>query len=370
MTVTTEFDRGDRSEIELLRGSVEDSLDQLRRARRKLDRAQRRVKNLEVASESWSQLLAQYERAVQHGRAPVTPRPHLHLIQPSPLGSGTGAEPARSVAAVSLPRSLRCAALAGLVLIVAAGCSSSDSDDSGSSTTKPAGQALTATGWVLDRSTDLGLAHSTVAVTAEFGDGRIAGNGGCNDYTAPYKVSGTKVTIGPNIASTSMACEAGPTAVEAAYLRRLPQVESFAVDGSLLTLSGGNGEPLLVYHASTTTDALSGEWNATSIYTGTAVQSVLDGSPPTARFDRGQVTGDSSCNNFSGGYEVHGKAITMGPFSSTMMACVDPARQTQEQQYLAALELAKTFRVTGDRLDLERADGGIAVTFERGSATG
>jgi hypothetical protein len=69
MTVTTEFDQGDRPEIELLRGSVDDSQDQLRRARRRLERAQRRVKNLEVASESWAQLLAQYERATQNGRA-------------------------------------------------------------------------------------------------------------------------------------------------------------------------------------------------------------------------------------------------------------------------------------------------------------
>ena len=68
MTVTTEFDQGERPEIELLRGSVDDSQEQLRRARRKLERIQRRVKNLEVASDSWQQLLAQYERAQQHGR--------------------------------------------------------------------------------------------------------------------------------------------------------------------------------------------------------------------------------------------------------------------------------------------------------------
>ena len=65
MTVTMEFDLGERSEIELLRGSIDDSLEQLQRARRRLERAQRRVKNLEVASESWTQLLAQYERTMQ-----------------------------------------------------------------------------------------------------------------------------------------------------------------------------------------------------------------------------------------------------------------------------------------------------------------
>ena len=48
-----------------------------------------------------------------------------------------------------------------------------------------------------------------------------------------------------------------------------------------------------------------------------------------------------------------------------MMACTDAAVSTQEQQYLQALELAKTFEVVGDRLSLFRADGGYAVVFER-----
>jgi len=78
MTVTTEFDLGDRPEVELLRGSVDDSREQLQRARRRLERAQRRVKNLEVASESWSQLLAQYERAMQNGRSRM-PRDRISI---------------------------------------------------------------------------------------------------------------------------------------------------------------------------------------------------------------------------------------------------------------------------------------------------
>jgi hypothetical protein len=81
MTVTTtEFDQRERPEIELLRGSVDDSQEQLHRARRKLERVQRRVKNLEVASESWQQLLAQYERAQQHGRSRApSPRDRISI---------------------------------------------------------------------------------------------------------------------------------------------------------------------------------------------------------------------------------------------------------------------------------------------------
>lgn len=61
--VTSEFDQGERSQLELLRTNLDDAEDQLRRAQRRLDRAQRRVRNLEVAVQSWRVLLAQYEHA-------------------------------------------------------------------------------------------------------------------------------------------------------------------------------------------------------------------------------------------------------------------------------------------------------------------
>jgi hypothetical protein len=67
MVTPGEFDLGERSELEVLRANVADSQDQLRRARQRLERAERRVKNLEVAFESWTLLLAQYEHAVEHG---------------------------------------------------------------------------------------------------------------------------------------------------------------------------------------------------------------------------------------------------------------------------------------------------------------
>ncbi len=58
-----EFDLRERSELELLRGSQADAEDQLVRARLRLDRAQRRVRNIEVAVQSWTALVTQFERA-------------------------------------------------------------------------------------------------------------------------------------------------------------------------------------------------------------------------------------------------------------------------------------------------------------------
>jgi hypothetical protein len=59
--VSPEFDLEERSQTELLQNSLDDALDQLRRAQGRLDRAQRRVRNLEVAVQSWQVLISQYE---------------------------------------------------------------------------------------------------------------------------------------------------------------------------------------------------------------------------------------------------------------------------------------------------------------------
>jgi predicted nucleic acid-binding Zn-ribbon protein len=65
--VPMEFDEGDRPQLDLLRSSLEDAEDQLRRANVRLDRAQRRVRNLEVAVQSWKALVSQYEQALDPG---------------------------------------------------------------------------------------------------------------------------------------------------------------------------------------------------------------------------------------------------------------------------------------------------------------
>ncbi len=85
--VPSEFDQSERSQLDLLRTSLDDAEDQLLRAQRRLDRAQRRVRNLEVAVQSWRVLLAQYEHATEFGRG----------------AAARGRDPALTPARVSIP---------------------------------------------------------------------------------------------------------------------------------------------------------------------------------------------------------------------------------------------------------------------------
>lgn len=256
-------------------------------------------------------------------------------------------------------------AAAGLVLLaVASGCSSGGSGTA-SGAGRATGRTLTGTHWVLSDATNLGVPLTGVAVTATLDAAVISGNSGCNGYRAPYTVRGSKLTISRAIAGTLMQCPPAPQAVETAYRARLPRVASYAIRGARLTFSGSDGAALLVYDAVDGSAALAGEWKATSYYTGQAVQSVASASTLTAKFEHGQVSGESGCNSFGGPYEVHGSNIELGPLRSTLRACTDPVLQAQEQQYQEALHLASTYEVTNATLQLFRADGGIAATFVR-----
>jgi heat shock protein HslJ len=179
------------------------------------------------------------------------------------------------------------------------------------------------------------------------------------------------MTIGPNLATTQMACPGIRARLEQAYMAALPKVRKFEATKTQLTLLDSSGQALLRYTASNPGEAIKGSWEATMIYTGTALQSPVQGSTLTATFDGTQISGDSGCNTFSGTYTTSGATIAIGTLASTTRACADPAVDTQEQQYLTALSLAKTFAVAGNRLDLYREGGTYAASYTRtkGAAT-
>ena len=263
----------------------------------------------------------------------------------------------------------RLAALAfAATAVVALGACGSDSDTAGagSSSTSAASVALEGTTWQLIATTPLGVDLGTVAVTAMFESGTVAGISGCNNYNGPYKVDGSKLTIGPNLATTQRACGPAESAVEAAYLGKIVKVATYKIAGTNLTLSDSSGAALLTYQAAPSgAAAIEGAWNVTSLYTGNAISSVTGDAKLTAIFTATDVSGNAGCNTYRGASVVDGSSIKIGPLASTKMACTNEDLAKQETSFLAAMELATSFKVTGNRLDLLRDGGTIAVTLER-----
>jgi heat shock protein HslJ len=86
------------------------------------------------------------------------------------------------------------------------------------------------------------LVEGTV-VTAEFGaDGRVAGSGGCNQFSGGYTLEGDGLAIGP-VASTRKAClePEGVGEQEAAYLAALARVTTWSFREERLQLRAADG---------------------------------------------------------------------------------------------------------------------------------
>jgi heat shock protein HslJ len=92
------------------------------------------------------------------------------------------------------------------------------------------------------------------------------------------------------------------------------------------------------------------------------MQAPLPGTEITIEFLEGNVAGNSGCNNYFGSYEVAGAELSIGLIGSTMMACPD-AVMSQETAYLAALEGAASYRITGDELQIAGADGKPLLSY-------
>jgi heat shock protein HslJ len=97
---------------------------------------------------------------------------------------------------------------------------------------------LADTAWVLsEMGGTADFAH--LVPTLVFGsDGILSGFGGCNDFTAPYTVSGGDLTIGA-LSTTKRACIRPGSVVESTYLEGLVGVTTWSIDGKGRLQLGG-----------------------------------------------------------------------------------------------------------------------------------
>ena len=196
----------------------------------------------------------------------------------------------------------------------------------------------------------------------------VFGSDGCNNYRTSATVDGGKITFAqPGIAGL-MACEE-PVMVQAtAYQEALAAGETFSATAEGLVLKNGAGNEVATFAAAS--QELSGtSWIVLNYNNGReAVVGVLEGTELTANFaDDGQVNGTAGCNNYFAAFEADGAAgtITIGQAGSTMMACSDPEGvMEQEQEFLAALASAATYRIQGNTLEMRTADDALALMLQ------
>ncbi len=208
-------------------------------------------------------------------------------------------------------------------------------------------------------------ASTETIVTAQFAEGRVAGNAGCNSYNGPATIDGNNLTIG-ELASTLMMCSSEAVgAQETTYLSLLQSVATYAIEGDVLTLSLADGNPVLIYQAVEPTPLEGTLWIMTSYNNGQeAVVSALEGSQVTAQFANGEVNGSAGCNTYFGQYTLDGANLTIGPLASTRMFCETPeGTMDQEAAFMTAMQNAATYQIQMDALEIFDANGARQATF-------
>jgi heat shock protein HslJ len=80
----------------------------------------------------------------------------------------------------------------------------------------------------------------------------------------------------------------------------------------------------------------------------------------------GSVRGNAGCNTYSASYQAAGNTLSVTPSITTNMACESPAGvMQQEQQFLAALQSAATFQLTGNQLQIRSGGDALAIMANR-----
>jgi putative lipoprotein len=75
-----------------------------------------------------------------------------------------------------------------------------------------------------------------------------------------------------------------------------------------------------------------------------------------------RVGGSGGCNHLAGSYEVKGDRLSLGPTTTTLMACTEGMET--EKAFLDVLEKVSGWRITGQQLELLDAGGNVVARFE------
>ena len=121
--------------------------------------------------------------------------------------------------------------------------------------------------------------------------------------------------------------------------------------------AGGGGTPQPAPGAG---GSLAGqEWSLTSLG-GSPAEPGNGGKPATLTFSDAdsRVSGFAGCNRLAGTYQAKGDSLRIGPLALTRMAC--PSGMELETKLGAALDATRSYRITGNRLDLLGETGAVA----------
>ncbi len=236
------------------------------------------------------------------------------------------------------------------------------------------GQGVAGTEWQLDSLFGGDSATPTAPgsqPTLAFASNRYLGFGGCNWYQGMFVLQGANglqfnapATTTPRLAINS------PVSVqEATLIPMLTNIAKYEIKDGKLRLLMGDGTLLLTFTQLQPLPLEATPWMLNFYFSpSTAIWTPpLVGTAPTLRFEGGQVSGNTGCNDFTGKYDLQGDQLKISNLAATKKTCDQPnGIMTQEQTYLSTLESATTLQKFPRTVQLLGSDGQPLLIYNAG----
>jgi heat shock protein HslJ len=194
------------------------------------------------------------------------------------------------------------------------------------------------------------------------GDGRYAIRADCNVGSGAYQLEGSHISLsaGP---LTRAACE--PGSLWDRFVTLLGHVSGFLTGDDRLALELDDGTGVMEFEAMKVIALEGTSWLVRGYNNGKGgVVSVPGNATLHMTFTGdGTVAGSSGCNQFTGGYQLDGRQIRLGHVATTRKMCQGEEVMQRESALLNALATVATWDIRGERLQLRRADGALALNL-------
>lgn len=198
--------------------------------------------------------------------------------------------------------------------------------------------------------------------------GRVSIKADCNQVLGAYTTEGNQLTITPG-PSTLVACPPGTLGDD--FVRQLSNVSSYFFKDGKLILEFKFDSGSMTFAPSAPTGLAGTQWDVVSYNNGKqAVVSLIADTSITLNFGTdGRVSGNASCNNYTGPFDTSGDILHVGALATTFMLCHKPdGVMAQESQYLTALQSAQTYEIAGDTLTIRDGSGAMQVVAKQSAA--
>lgn len=124
------------------------------------------------------------------------------------------------------------------------------------------------------------------------------------------------------------------------------------------------GSPPAIYQAQADPDGLQGEWLVEIIDD----VKVMPNTRVTMAFQGARVSGQASCNSYSGTFTIRDRTLEIRGILSTMKAC-DEARMSQERDFFELLRNAARYEVMPNGMLVVTTIDGKRITARRARAS-